>query len=72
MMIQDLINSGVLNGKKTQDVLDLLGQPCVVSEGKWEYKVDIGQDFIGHPWLYRLVIYFDPETGRVVNQMLID
>ncbi len=70
-MVEDLVDSGLLIGKSEKEVLAMLGPPDKELGREWGYTVDIGQDFVGSPWLYDLQVSFD-EAGHVERTEVTD
>lgn len=72
-MVYDLLGRDLISGQAKAEVSQLLGEPIWRSEDdtRWDYSVDIGQDFFGDPWLYRLSVQFGP-NGIVKDTSLMD
>ena len=73
LMAHDLVTEerNRLLGKTASGILKLLGAPDSRIDGSWGYDVDIGQDFLGTPWMYHVNLTFDDE-GKVSEVYLLD
>lgn len=73
MMAHDLVTEerNRFLGKTASGILKLLGPPDSRMDTIWGYDVDIGQDFLGSPWMYEVTLTFD-EDGKVADADLGD
>ena len=72
-MVCDLVDhkNEILMRKSQIEIEGLLGKPSATANKAWSYEVDLGQDYLGAPWMYQLKISFDGQ-GEVCEVMLLD
>lgn len=72
-MAQDLVSKKkiLLVNKTKSHIKDMLGPPDSIMARSWEYTVDLGQDYLGASWMYRVKVIFS-EQEKVTDAMLLD
>lgn len=66
-MKDDLISKGMLDGKSTAEVLDLIGAPDKDSAEVWTYDLGMSQEGFGWKW-YFMDLEFQEDTLRSIRE----
>ena len=70
-MVNSLIGSHLLEGKGSNEVVNLIGLADNAGTNRWRYHVDVGLRFGGRPWRYDLILDFD-QNNKVSKIVLLD
>jgi hypothetical protein len=71
-MVDDLIDSGLLKGMDSREVLEYLGPPLNIDAESTTYEVDIEDIFMDEPERLIMVVFFDGKTGEVKGIRVTD